>query len=115
MRDLAEGVLEDEREQEVYRRQPKRVFQARAGRRSRTSCGAEVVTRGVLPSYTYSNWTEQLFCLTLAWEFRVIRDDFGTHTICPDLYQTAALDVGPRNGPPTPRRYHPLILLGYDF
>ena len=54
MRDLVEGALEDEREQEVSRRQPKRVFQARAGRRSRTSCGAEVATRGVLPSYTDS-------------------------------------------------------------
>ena len=31
---LSEGVLEDEREREVSRRQPKRVFQARAGRRS---------------------------------------------------------------------------------
>ena len=50
-----------------------------------------------------------------AWEFRVIRDDFGTHAICPDLYQTATLNVGARNGPPTPCRYHPLILLGYDF
>ncbi len=35
MRALVEGVLEDEREQEVSRRQPKRVFQARAGRRSK--------------------------------------------------------------------------------
>jgi len=31
---LSERVLEDEREQEVSRRQPKRVFQARVGRRS---------------------------------------------------------------------------------
>ena len=54
MRDPVQGVLEDEREQEVSHRQPKRVFQARAGRRSRMSCGAEVATRGVLPSYTYS-------------------------------------------------------------
>ena len=30
MRDLSEGVLEDEREQEVSRRQPKRVILARA-------------------------------------------------------------------------------------
>jgi len=64
VRDPVQGVLEDEREQEVSHRQPKRVFQARAGRRSRMSCGAEVATRGVLPSYTYSNWTEQLFCST---------------------------------------------------
>ena len=40
-----------------------------------------------------------------AWEFRVIRDDFGTDAVCPDLYQTATLNVGPWNGPPTPRRY----------
>jgi len=46
--------LEDEREQDDSRRQAKKVFQARVGRRSRTSCGAEVATRGVLPSYTYS-------------------------------------------------------------
>jgi len=32
---LSRGFLEDEREQEVSRRQRKRVFQARAGRRSR--------------------------------------------------------------------------------
>ena len=54
MRDLVEGVLEDEREQEASRRQPKRVFQARAGRRSISSRGAGVATGGVLPSYTYS-------------------------------------------------------------
>ncbi len=50
-----------------------------------------------------------------AWEFRVIRDDFGTDAVCPDLYQTATLNIGPWNGPPTPRRYLPLFLLGYDF
>ncbi len=43
---LSEGVLEDEREREVSRRQPKRVFHARAGRRSRTSRGPEVATKG---------------------------------------------------------------------
>ncbi len=54
MRDLVEGVLEDEREQEVSRRQAKRVFHARACRRSTNSCGAGVATGGVLPSYAYS-------------------------------------------------------------
>jgi len=58
---LPEGVLEDEREREVSRRQPKRVFQARAGRRSRTSCGAEVATRGVLPRYTYSGFGQNSY------------------------------------------------------
>ncbi len=32
---LPKGVLDDEREQEVYRRQPMRIFQAKAGRRSK--------------------------------------------------------------------------------
>ncbi len=45
MRDLVEGVLEDGGSKEVYRRPPKRVFQARAGRRSTTNCGAGVATR----------------------------------------------------------------------
>jgi len=43
---LSEGVLEDERDQEVSRRQPMGVLQARVGRRSKTSCGAGVATRG---------------------------------------------------------------------
>jgi len=59
--EMPEGVLEDEREQDVSRRQPKRVFNARVGRRSRTSCGAGVATRGVLPSYTNSGLDRTVF------------------------------------------------------
>ncbi len=64
MRDLAEGVLEDEREQEVSRRQPKRVFQARAGRRPRAAVVLKWQREGYCQAKLTQNWTEQLFCLT---------------------------------------------------
>ncbi len=58
MRDLVEGVLEDSGSKESLPvdESGKRgsLSLAREGRRSITSCGAGVATRGVLPSYSYS-------------------------------------------------------------
>ncbi len=71
MRGLVEGVLEDERERRSLSQAAEESLPSEGGLEIKTSCGAGVATRGVLPSYTYSNWTEQLFCLT-SWVSRPV-------------------------------------------